>query len=533
MRIACMRTVCRRFAGLFVVAGAISTAWAQSGDKVSQYSNLNLAAFGAGSGNDCWGYVSPSGREYAIMGLNNQVAFVEVTNPTNPVILEQIPHTSSTWGDIKVWGHYAYAVTEASGTGVQVIDMSDIDNGNVTLVKTIASPGRSHNVVLDTDNGFLYTVGSRNGTGTTMCFDLSDPANPVQVGANSMTENYIHDAQVMTWTSGDLAGRQLFFGCSESRGVDIYDMTDKNAPVLVNRVVYPNMNYCHQAWVSEDRRFLFVDDELDEGNLLVPTRSLMFNIEDPENAFFMGTFSTGLLAIDHNQYVSDGFAFQANYRSGLRIFDVSQMPSLPVEVGYYDTYPANNNRGYDGAWSCYPFFPSGTVIISDINRGLFVVDATEATTRMRPANDYVVVKGQVMSGGLGDTEQNGGGSLDIGIGPNGNLDRSPVEVVFETAAYDESPLKLKVEARTRSNIYGYQQRLALYNWSLNQWETIDSRLISPVINDVVVSGTGSISRFVQPGTKIMKLRLRYEATTGVARGSLLVSVDQIQFQITR
>lgn len=533
MKIACMRTVCRRLAGLVVIAGAVSTAWAQSGDKVTQHSNLNLAAFGAGSGNDCWGYVSPSGREYAIMGLNNQVAFVEITNPASPVIIEQISHSSSTWGDIKVWGHYAYAVTETSNTGVQVMDMGDIDNGNVTLVKTLTSPGRSHNVVLDTDNGFLYTVGSNQGTGTTMCFDLTDPANPVKVGANSMTQNYMHDAQVMTWTSGNLAGRQLFFGCSENRGVDIYDMTDKNAPVLVKRVVYPNMSYCHQAWVSEDRRFLFVDDELDEGDLLVPTRSLMFNIEDPENAYFMGTFSTGLLAIDHNQYVVDGFAFQANYRSGLRIFDVSEMPSTPVETGFYDTYPANNNRGYDGAWSCYPFFPSGTVIISDINRGLFVVDPTEATTRKQAASSFVVVKGQVGSGGLGDTEQNGGGTLNVSIGTNGNADRSPIEVVFETEAYDESPLKLKLESRTKSNIYGYRQKIALYDWDLGDWETIDSSLVTPTMNDINVAGAGQPSRFVQPGSKAIKMRLRYESTAGAARGSLLISIDQIQFQITR
>ncbi|QYK52281.1 MAG: choice-of-anchor B family protein [Fimbriimonadaceae bacterium] len=532
MRIACMRTVCRRFAGLLMVAGVMSTAWAQSGDKVSQYSNLNLAAFGAGSGNDCWGYVSPSGREYAIMGLNNQVAFVEITNPASPVIIEQIPHSSSTWGDIKVWGHYAYAVTEANNTGVQVIDMSDIDNGNVTLVKTITNPGRSHNVVLDTDNGFLYTVGSNQSSGTTMCFTLADPANPVKVGANSMTQNYIHDAQVMTWTSGNLAGRQLFFGCSEGRGVDIYDMTNKSAPVLVKRVVYPNMSYCHQAWVSDDRRFLFVDDELDEGNLLVPTRSLMFNIEDPENAYFVGTFTTGLLAIDHNQYVSDGFSFQANYRSGLRIFDVSQMPSVPVEVGYYDTYPADNNRGYDGAWSCYPFFPSGNVIISDINRGLFVVDATEATTRKRPAGNFTVVKGQIVSGGLGDTELSGGGSLRISAGANAN-DRSPVEVEFECSAYDESPLKLKIGSRSSSSIYGFKQVISLYDWTTNSWEPIDTQGITPAMNDTIVAVNGPVSRFVQPGTKTIKLRMRYEVTAGLARGLLVVSLDQLQFQITR
>ena len=206
-------------------------------------SQINLATFGASSGNDCWGYTSPSGREYAIMGLNNSVAFVEVTNPSSPVIVEQIPHGSSTWGDIKVFGHYAYAVTERASTGMQVIDMSGIDSGNVTLVRTITSLSRAHNVVMDDVNGFIYAVGTRGGTGTTMCFSLADPANPTPVGASSITEDYHHDAVIHTYTEGIYAGKQIWFGFSEGRGVDVYDVTDKNNPVMIRRIVYPDMGY--------------------------------------------------------------------------------------------------------------------------------------------------------------------------------------------------------------------------------------------------------------------------------------------------
>ncbi|MER3466829.1 MAG: regulator, partial [Armatimonadota bacterium] len=234
--------------------------------NVSMYRNLPPATLGASSGNDCWGYVAPSGREYAIMGLNNKVAFVEITDPANPVVIATVPHTSSTWGSIKTYSHYAYVVTEASGTGIQVIDLDRIDQGVVTLVRTITSPGRSHNVAIDTMSGFLYTCGSNQGTGTTMCFSLADPANPVQVGPPSMTTNYIHDAQIVTYTSGPYSGRQILFGCSEGRGVDIYDVTNKNSPFLIKRVAYPNVSYCHQAWLDEERKYLYVNDELDERN---------------------------------------------------------------------------------------------------------------------------------------------------------------------------------------------------------------------------------------------------------------------------
>jgi len=136
---------------LFVCS--VASAFAQfASDKVSLYVNWEPSHFGATSGNGCWGYVSASGREYALMGLNNQVAFIEITNPASPVWVTSIPHTSSTWGDIKVYGNYAYAVTETSGTGIQVMDMSQIDLGIVTLVRTITSPGRTHTLALDPDS---------------------------------------------------------------------------------------------------------------------------------------------------------------------------------------------------------------------------------------------------------------------------------------------------------------------------------------------------------------------------------------------
>ncbi len=366
--------------GLLFVSVAAAAQF--SSHNVSLYRNLPLSTFGASSGNDCWGYVSPSGREYAIMGLNNKVAFVEITDPANPVVVATIAHPSSTWGDIKTYSHYAYVVTEASSSGIQVIDLDQIDQGIVTLVRTIASPGRSHNVAIDTTSGFLYTCGSNQGTGTTMCFSLANPANPVQVGPASMTSDYQHDAQIVTYTSGPYAGRQILFGCSEGRGVDIYDVTNKNNPFMIKRVTYPQIGYCHQAWLSADRKYLYVDDEFDENNNGFTTRTIVLNVESLENASYVTSFTSGVPAIDHNLFIRDGFIFEANYRSGLRIFDANVDPLNPPQVGWFDTYPENDDRGFNGAWSNYPFFPSGTVIVSDIERGLFILDVSRALARL-------------------------------------------------------------------------------------------------------------------------------------------------------
>ncbi|MEW5882946.1 MAG: choice-of-anchor B family protein [Armatimonadota bacterium] len=363
------------------VLGVAATAQFDS-QNVTLYRNMPLSVFGASSGNDCWGYVAPSGREYAIMGLNNKVAFVEITDPANPVVIATVSHPSSTWGDIKTYSHYAYVVAESSGSGIQVIDLDRIDEGVVTLVRTISSPGRSHNVAIDTMSGFLYTCGSNQGTGTTMCFSLADPANPVQVGPASMTASYMHDSQIVTYTSGPYSGRQILFGSSEGRGIDIYDVTNKNSPFLIKRVTYPNVGYCHQAWLDEERKYLYVDDEFDENNNGFTTRTIVISVESLENAQYVTSFTSGRPAIDHNLYVRDGIIFEANYRSGLRIFDANVDPLNPPQVGWFDTYPENDNRGYNGAWSNYPFFPSGTVIVSDIERGLFILDVSQALSRL-------------------------------------------------------------------------------------------------------------------------------------------------------
>jgi choice-of-anchor B domain-containing protein len=348
--------------------------------NVSLHSQINLATFGASSGNDCWGYTSPSGREYALMSVRNKLAFVEITNPAVPDWFASIPHPDSTWGDVKVHGAVAYAVTETNGTGIQVIDMSNIDNRVVTLVRTIPLPDTNHNIAVDTISGYLYTCGSNGGSATTVIFDLSDPTDPLEVGTWSGA--YEHDAQIITYRSGPYAGRQIMFGASEGRGLDVIDVTLKSNTFLVSRTPYPNVAYCHQLW-TEDLQYLYINDELDS-----ITRTTVFDISDINNPVMVGEVSSGTGAIDHNNYVRNGFLYEANYHSGLRIFNTNCDPVQPLQIGWFDTYPADDGNGFDGAWSCYPFFPSGTVIVSDFDRGLFVLDVSQALTAETLLFDY-------------------------------------------------------------------------------------------------------------------------------------------------
>ena len=326
---------------------------------------------GADSGNDCWGYVSSSGREYALMGTSSGTVIVEITNPGNAQVVASLDGPNSLWRDIKTYGTYMYAVSEGGG-GIQVFNLADIDNGNVQTLNSAGS-GSTHNVVIDTQSGFLYRTG---GVASGMyIYSLANPAAPVQVG--SWTDRYIHDAQIVTYTDGPFAGRQIAFCCAgfsggwSDTGLTIVDVTNKSNTFVVSQAYYSNAAYSHQGWLSEDRKYFYLNDELDEQDFGGNTTTRVIHVEDIENPSFVGTFSTGRPAIDHNLYTHNGYIFEANYRSGLHVFDATN-PTNPTHYGYFDTYPANDNASFNGLWSVYPYFPSGTVVGSDLERGLFV-----------------------------------------------------------------------------------------------------------------------------------------------------------------
>ncbi|MDG1137655.1 MAG: choice-of-anchor B family protein, partial [Phycisphaerales bacterium] len=247
----------------------------------------------ADSGNDCWGYVSPSGREYALMGTSSGTVIVEVTNPGNAQVVASLSGPNSLWRDIKTYSTYMYVVSEGGG-GIQVFNLADIDNGNVQTLNSAGS-GATHNVVIDTESGFLYrTGGAPDGM---YIYSLANPAAPVQVG--QWTDRYIHDAQVVTYTQGPFAGRQIAFCCAgfsggwSDTGLTIVDVTNKSNTFVVSQAYYSNAAYSHQGWLSEDRKYFYLNDELDEQNFGGNTTTRVINVEDIENPSFIGTFTSG------------------------------------------------------------------------------------------------------------------------------------------------------------------------------------------------------------------------------------------------
>ncbi|MCH7926294.1 MAG: choice-of-anchor B family protein, partial [Planctomycetes bacterium] len=170
--------------------------------------------------------------------------------------------------------------------------------------------------------------------------------------------------------------REIAFAFAGPSGLVIVDVTDKTAMFEVSRLAYPTVEYCHQGWLSEDRRLLYLGDELDElqNPAVHLTTTYVINVEDIANPFLLRTFGNGLSAIDHNLMVRGDYIYEANYTTGLRIFHAASVVNIH-EVGFFDTYPAHNSATFDGAWGVYTGLPSGVILVSDRDSGLFVLMA--------------------------------------------------------------------------------------------------------------------------------------------------------------
>jgi choice-of-anchor B domain-containing protein len=345
---------------------------------VTLLSWLPLSAFGTHTtGADSWGYTSPSGREYAIMCLSDGIAWVEVTDPGLPVIIEVIPAVSSLWRDVKIYEDFAYYVSEG-GDGIQIVDMSLIDAGIVTNVGSVNDGGTtaSHNVAINEESGWLYQTGGGSDPIEGLRFyDLSNKANPSYAG--QWNDRYVHDAQIVNWTTGPYAGKEIAFCFAEDESggvnpaVDILDVTNKNNVQVIASYAYSNPVFSHQGWLSPDRQHLYINDELDEIFLGNTTLTRILDVSNLDAPFQAGTFTNGSSAVDHNLYTKDDLIFEANYRSGLRVYDATN-PTSPVETAFFDTYPSDDGVDTNGLWNVYPYFDSGTIVGSDLERGLFL-----------------------------------------------------------------------------------------------------------------------------------------------------------------
>jgi len=335
-------------------------------------------------GNDCWGWTDPlTQKEYALMGTSTGTAFVDISDAINPVLIGRLPTFSenSIWRDIKTYGNYAFIGSEATEHGMQVFDLTrlrdaDPSNGIIEFLYDAHFSGfaNSHNLVINETQPYIYAVGSSEFSGGPLFIDISNPLSPMTVGGYA-DDGYSHDAQVVTYNGPDTdhTGKEIFIGSNENEVV-ILDVTDKANPVQISRIDYPFIGYTHQGWFTEDQRYFILGDELDERDFGVNSRTLVFNFTDLDNPSFHLNYLGPTTAIDHNGYVKGNTFFLANYTAGVRFIDISLIDSFFLtEVGFFDTYPENDDTSFDGAWNVYPYFESGNILVSDVNSGMFLV----------------------------------------------------------------------------------------------------------------------------------------------------------------
>jgi choice-of-anchor B domain-containing protein len=334
-------------------------------------------------GNDSWGWTDPiSGKEYALICISSGVVFVDISTPSEPLILGTLPTatTDSPWGDVKVYNDHAFIVADNAGFhGMQVFDL--------TRLRSVSSPpetfnadahytgfGSAHNVVINEENGYAYVVGTSTFNGGPHFVDIQDPTSPVAAGGYA-NDSYTHDAQVVTYNGPDTdyTGHEIFVGSNENELV-IVDVTDKDNPVNISRITYSNVGYAHQGWFTADLTYFIHGDEDDELSFGTNTRTLVFDFSDLDNPIEHMQYLGASQAIDHNGYVNGNLFYQANYTAGVRVLDITNIGSNFIhEVGFFDTYPDDDSTSIHGVWNVYPFFASGNIVISDIEGGLFII----------------------------------------------------------------------------------------------------------------------------------------------------------------
>ena len=356
---------------------------------------LSIESLGGGPGervSDLWGWTDPvTRREYALVGRTGALVFVDLTDASSPRVVGEMPAPPSGARDIKVYKDHAFMTGDGAGQhGLMIFDLTRLRAATGTgtrfapdtVYRGIAS---AHNLVIDTTDGLAVPVAATAGGNTCggglHIVDIRDPMAPVFRGCYTDTEGLVapgrtHDAQCVGYRGPDSEhrGKPICFALNET-ALRIVDLSDPANPVPLSASRYPGQAYIHQGWLTEDQRLFYLNDELDElvGTSGGRTRTLIWDVADLDDPVLVGSYQGPDGATDHNLYVKGDRMYQANYQSGLSVIDVSD-PLAPREVGHFDTTPyEGNSAGFYGAWTAFPYFPSGRVAVSSMQEGLFIL----------------------------------------------------------------------------------------------------------------------------------------------------------------
>ncbi|GGW72591.1 choice-of-anchor B family protein [Alteromonas halophila] len=447
---------------------------------------------GSSSASDIWGHVDLNTmREYAIIGLRRGVAVVDVTDPTSPAVIGSISGTSTTWRDIKVyqyykhnareWRAYAYVTADLASDGLRVIDLNNLPD-SISLATTVTSDRRAHNVYISNiDYTFntalpegtpqVHLTGSENNGGAWRSYSLDDAAEPELgfVQSQASRSDYTHDASSLfisdsrattDCVNATASGCSVMLDFNENM-LRLWDHSQTDDAVELSSESYPNAAYTHSGWWSEDRRYVIVHDELDESESALNTTVHFFDISDLTAPQLVATWTGDSKAIDHNGFVRGDRYYMSNYEKGLTVLDISD-PTAPSQIASFDTFPGSDNTAFNGAWGVYPYLPSGNLLVSDIQGGLYILndESVDMETNTVALTQTELLTGDATTVSLTVT-RTGSDALDIGYstlyGATTDTDITLQQGVLSWSAGDTADKTIEVDVAANTDDEGDEQ----------------------------------------------------------------------------
>lgn len=321
---------------------------------------LGHLSYGNVSCSNLTGYVDSLGHEYALVGTEQGLSIVDINTPANPRELFLVPGAvgnSSFWREVREYKGYAYVTTEES-SGLVIVNLNYLPDSIKYHTVRPDNMRTSHTIFIDS-NGIAYVNGTDKGL---LFLDLNtNPYNPAFLG--KYTNNYVHDCFVRNDT--------MWAACIEDGFMQVIDVRDKTAtnnPAKLLAQFNTPLNFSHNAWLSDDSRYLFTTDEKPNSTLTCYDVSDLGNITETDKT----QVDPGTNTIIHNTYFLNNYCVTSYYTYGVAIFDVTRKNNL-VETGNFDTSPAYSGDGFNGQWGVWPYLPSGNIICSDIETGLWIL----------------------------------------------------------------------------------------------------------------------------------------------------------------
>lgn len=360
--------------------------------------------------NEVWGlYIND--HEIAIIGSTYGTHFLDVTNPALPLELFRIPGKaqgrSIVHRDYHHLGDYLYAVCDEGPSSLQIMDISQLPDTVMVMYDSDTLIQRSHNIFIDSSSSLLYSLATRGtkiGGAAMSLFDISSPLNPQHIGNyqqfGDIRAGHVHDAFVQNDTA--------FLNCGYD-GFAIVDFSDPANPNPISTLQpneYPASGYNHSGWATSDGQRYYMADE----NHGLEIKNLNLSYPSIEVSDIFDANSSSDQSIPHNLIVACDYLYASYYYDGLQVYDISD-PASPERVGYYPTSSLPHRNRYEGAWGVFPFLPSGNILVSDMQEGLFVVEGidTECNSSIitstqdsknhnisiqpNPADDAIVIHG--------------------------------------------------------------------------------------------------------------------------------------------